>query len=159
MELIVDSVAKFTKVFTVILCGLVLGCASSIETYTNDNFQLQVIAVEKAFAKTMADRDFSTFKTFIDDEAIFFSGNKVLTGKTQVTSVWQGYFVSALAPFSWQPDIVEVLESGNLALSSGPVFDPQGKVVGGYNSIWRRDRSGQWRIIFDKGTEVCDCEK
>ncbi|MDB5873101.1 MAG: hypothetical protein JWQ07_2543, partial [Ramlibacter sp.] len=24
---------------------------------------------------------------------------------------------------------------------------------------WRLEASGQWRIIFDKGSEVCDCGK
>ena len=31
------------------------------------------------------------------------------------------------APFSWQPETVEVLASGTLAISSGPVKDTNGK--------------------------------
>ena len=47
--------------------------------------------------------------------------------------------------------MIEVLPSGTLALSSGPVFDPDGKKVGTFNSIWRRERNGKWQVIFDKG--------
>jgi hypothetical protein len=52
--------------------------------------------------------------------------------------------------------MVEVLPSGTLALSSGPVRDPSGKVTARFSSIWRLEAPGQWRIIFDKGERVCN---
>ena len=55
------------------------------------------------------------------------------------------------APFSWKPERVEVLDSGKLALSTGPVYDPDGKRIGSITSIWRREAPGTWRIVFDKG--------
>ena len=54
---------------------------------------------------------------------------------------------------------VEVLDSGTLALSTGPVHDPQGKLVATFTSIWRLEAPGTWKIIFDTGNEVCDCPK
>ena len=30
-------------------------------------------------------------------------------------------------------------------------FDPAGKKVGNFSSIWRRGSDGSWKIIFDKG--------
>jgi ketosteroid isomerase-like protein len=51
---------------------------------------------------------------------------------------------------------VQVLESGTLALSTGPVRDPKGKLVGRFSSIWRREAPGVWRIIFDHGSDVCE---
>ena len=63
------------------------------------------------------------------------------------------------APFSWAPEIVEVQEGGKLALSTGPVIDAEGKRVGTYTSIWRREKSGKWLIIFDRGCPYCDCQK
>ena len=44
------------------------------------------------------------------------------------------------------------LESGGLAWSTGPVRDPTGKIVARFNSIWRLEPSGQWRVVFDKGS-------
>lgn len=55
------------------------------------------------------------------------------------------------APFSWEPAEGEVLESGTLVLSSGPVRDPEGKRSGTFNSIWRLEADGRWRVVFDKG--------
>jgi ketosteroid isomerase-like protein len=116
----------------------------------------QVENTERAFAATMADRDFDAFTTFLSDEAIFFSGEKPLTGKQQIADAWKPFFQEPAAPFSWEPQTVVVLESGTLALSSGPVFDPGGKHVGTFNSIWRLAPEGQWQIIFDKGSDVCE---
>ena len=51
------------------------------------------------------------------------------------------------------------LDSGSLAYSSGPVFDPKGKRVATFNSVWRREADGTWRVVFDKGCNACDCAK
>lgn len=112
---------------------------------------------ERAFADTMAQRDFEKFKSFISEEAVFFSGTTPLRGRQQIADAWEGFFKDSLAPFSWEPEHVEVLDSGSLAWSSGPVYDPDGKRVATFNSVWQLDESNQWRIIFDKGNEVCNC--
>ncbi len=111
----------------------------------------QVEATERAFAKSMADRDFKAFQEFLSDEAVFISGRATLRGKQEVAKAWQAFFEGPTAPFSWEPRQVEVLESGNLALSTGPVHDPSGKPVALFTSIWRLEPNGTWRIIFDRG--------
>jgi ketosteroid isomerase-like protein len=117
-----------------------------------DSLQQQVFAAERAFARSMADRDVSAFASHVSDEAIFFNGADVLRGKKQVLASWSRFFKGRTAPFSWEPDRVEVLQSGTLALSTGLVRDPKGKVVGRFNSIWRREAPGVWRVVFDKGS-------
>lgn len=112
----------------------------------------EVEAREIAFAKTMADRDFEAFLDLISPEAVFFSGNEPKRGHAAISQAWARFFEGETAPFSWHPDVVEVLESGRLALSSGPVRDASGEIVGRFNSIWRRDGDGQWRVVFDKGS-------
>lgn len=111
----------------------------------------QVFAAESSFAASMAERNLAAFATYVSPEAIFFGDTTVMRGKEEVLARWRGFFIHANAPFSWKPDVIEVLSSGNLALSSGPVFDPKGKKVGTFNSIWRRERNGKWQVIFDKG--------
>jgi ketosteroid isomerase-like protein len=117
-----------------------------------DSPQQQVFAAERAFAKSMADRDVSAFASHVSDEAIFFNGSGVLHGKQEVLAAWSPFFKGKTAPFSWEPDRVEVLQSGTLALSTGLVRDPKGIIVGRFNSIWRREAPGVWRVVFDKGS-------
>jgi ketosteroid isomerase-like protein len=116
--------------------------------------QQQVFATETAFAKSMADRDFSMFVRFLSQDAVFFSSSGVERGVAQIAEAWQPLFKEKVAPFSWAPDAVEVLPSGDLALSTGVVV-VNGKVVGRFNSVWRREGSKTWRIVFDKGERVC----
>lgn len=113
----------------------------------------QVREAETAFAATMASRDPAAFGGFVADEAIFFGRSGPLRGRGAVLEGWRPFFDGAAAPFSWRPEVVEVLASGTLALSSGSVWDPAGKQIGTFNSIWRLDADGRWRVIFDKG---CD---
>jgi ketosteroid isomerase-like protein len=116
----------------------------------------QVADTERAFARTMADRDHAAFTSFLSDEAVFFTGPTPLRGSKAVSEGWKRFYEKPAAPFSWQPAEVEVLDSGTLALSSGPVHDPAGRLIGTFTSIWRQEAPGRWRIVFDKGGEVCD---
>jgi ketosteroid isomerase-like protein len=174
---------KFTKSFMVGLCLLgavvLCGCATSPsaparntapKTKTNQPAPAplsiegaatataaatrQVIAAEQAFAKTMADRNFKAFVTFLSPNAVFFSGSEVTRGPAAVASKWETYFTGREAPFSWSPDEVEVSASGDLALSTGPVFQNH-KIVGRFSSIWRLEAPNSWRIVFDKGEAIC----
>lgn len=108
-------------------------------------------AIETAFAATMADRDLEAFAGFLDDETVFFAGPTELRGKKAVVDAWSSFFDGENPPFSWKPEVVSVLESGNLGLTSGPVLDPDGKRIGTFNSIWRKNTDGIWKIVFDRG--------
>jgi ketosteroid isomerase-like protein len=108
---------------------------------------------ETAFARSMADRDHAAFTSFLSAEAVFI-GARPLHGRTEVAAAWKRFFEGSQAPFSWKPEVVEVLESGTLALTSGPVIGADGKQSGTFNSIWRLEKDGQWRVVFDKG---CNC--
>ena len=50
-----------------------------------------------------------------------------------------------------------MLDSGTLAMTSGPVYDPSGKRSGTFNSVWRREPDGSWRVVLDKGCPPCEC--
>jgi ketosteroid isomerase-like protein len=118
---------------------------------TGEEARAQVEATERAFASTMATRDFAAFRSYLADEAVFFSGPEPLHGAGPVAAYWQRFFEGPEAPFSWEPDQVAVLASGTLALSTGPVHDPQGRLVSRFSSIWRQESPGVWRIVFDRG--------
>jgi ketosteroid isomerase-like protein len=114
----------------------------------------EVRTTEVQFAKAMADRDFSAFVSHLSGDAVFFDEQNIQRGAAEVSAAWRPFFVGSKAPFSWAPDHVEVLASGDLALSTGPVI-VNDKVVGRFNSIWRLEAPHTWRIVFDKGEPVC----
>ncbi len=122
-----------------------------------ENHAERVRARETAFAKTMADRDHEAFAAFVSEEALFL-GPTVLRGRQAVAEGWRPFFEGAQAPFSWEPDRVEVIDSGTLAISTGPVRGPEGQRVGTFNSTWRLEPDGQWRVVIDLGCPPCRCE-
>jgi ketosteroid isomerase-like protein len=136
------------------LAALVLIVVISASRRPTAELETDLIAVETAFAKTMADRDLEAFRAYLDEDVIFFSGDRVMRGRSAVSEGWSKYFDAAEAPFSWKPESVAVLESGTLGMTSGPVYDPDGHPIGVFNSVWRRDANGPWRIVLDRG---CDC--
>ena len=84
----------------------------------------EVFAAERAFARSMADRDFAGFGRYVAEDSVFFSGGTALRGRAAVLEGWKPFFDGPTAPFAWDPDQVEVLESGDLALSTGLVKNP-----------------------------------
>jgi ketosteroid isomerase-like protein len=136
---------------------LVAACASAPQGNDTAQQKAQVMATERAFAKTMADRDLAAFASFVSNEAVFYSGPEPRRGKAAVVDFWKRFYDKPDPPFSWEPESVEVLDSGTLALSTGPVRDRNGKQIATFSSIWRLEAPGTWRIIFDKGEAACDC--
>ena len=138
---------------------LVTACGSLAPPADPALLKEQVTAAEVAFAKTMADRDHAAFSRFLSDEAVFTNRGKAVRGKEAISADWKRFYDSPRAPFSWKPDLVEVLPSGLLAYSTGPVMNPDGVLIARFNSIWRLEAPGQWRVVFDHGSEVCNCPK
>jgi ketosteroid isomerase-like protein len=144
-----------TLTHAALAAALLCGCRTAGPRAGLASLRQQVMDTERAFAKSMADRDHAAFTAFLADETIFFSGDTAVRGKAAVAAKWKPFFEGKEPPFSWEPDQVQVLDSGDLALSTGPVRDLAGNVVGRFNSIWRREAPDRWRIVFDKGNPVC----
>ncbi len=139
-------------------CAALLLPAGSAAAETNQELKEQVRRTEIAFAKTLADRSAAAFASFLAAEAVFASNGRVSRGAREVAERWKPYFEGPQAPFSWEPEVVEALDSGALALTSGPVRDPSGKRIGTFNSVWRREAAGVWKIVLDNGCPACNCD-
>ena len=158
---------KSLTTLLITLSLLLTGCATTKTTSSTTSsttsapvtvsiaqLQQQVMAAERAFAKSMADRDLAAFTSFLSEEAVFISKN-TKRGKQAVADHWAYFFEKPQAPFSWAPETVEVLESGTIALSTGPVRRSNGEVFNIYTSVWRLEAPGVWRVILDKGNKFC----
>ena len=140
------------------LSAAFLFIAAPAQAETNAELKERVRQTEIAFAKTLADRNPTAFASFLAAEAVFMSGGRATRGATQVAERWKVFFDGPQPPFSWAPETVEVLDSGTLAMSSGPVRDPSGKRTGTFNSVWRREPDGKWKIVLDNGCPACNCD-
>jgi len=132
---------------------LMLAAAAGNARDSNGDLKKQVLESERAFAATMKARDFDGFTRFIADEAIFFGAEGPLRGKQAIAKGWRQFYDKPQAPFSWEPEEVEVVDSGTLAYSGGSIYNAQGQRIGRFNSIWRLKAPGQWEVVFDRGSD------
>jgi ketosteroid isomerase-like protein len=137
-----------------------LGCASpAIAPVDGDLLRRQVTEAERSFARSMAQRDHAAFTRHLSEHAVFYAPTSVLHGKAAVAAGWKPFFDGPAAPFSWEPEQVDVLADGTLAHSSGPVRDPSGRILLRFNSVWRQEAPGVWRVVFDKGSPLSEQER
>ena len=144
---------RLRSILLLAVCLAAAVTAGSVRS-SPDDLRQQVFDSERAFAATMAARDFDAFGRFLAHEAVFMSNAESLRGADAVRKAWRRYYDGAQAPFSWRPEQVEVVSSGTLAFSSGPIIDRYGKRIGSFNSVWRLEAPGRWRVVFDRG---CAC--
>lgn len=130
------------------------GCAMNLPAVDRAGREAQVRAAEAAFARSMAERDFTAFASFVSEDAVFVNYGQPLRGKPAVLAHWKRFFEGAAAPFAWQPQIVEVTADGGLGYSEGPVTLPDGRVPSRYFSTWRLEADGRWRVAFDNGYDL-----
>jgi ketosteroid isomerase-like protein len=115
---------------------------------------------EIGFSQAAERQDLAAFRAFIDTDARFVS-NSVLRGPDAIAEAWTVFFQEGGPTIKWRPQIVEVLENGALALSRGPyrvvATDENGNELeqwGTFNSVWRLHDDGQWRVVFDAGSQA-----
>ncbi len=113
---------------------------------------------EIGFSKSVEQQDITAFQAHIDADARFVASG-VLRGPDDIAAGWSVFFAADGPSITWRPQIVEVLENGTLALSRGPYLvrsvDADGNLVeswGTFNSIWRLNDDGHWRVVFDAGS-------
>ena len=137
----------------IILSALALTCTAFADAVD------KVRCREIAFSKSVEAQDVSAFASFIDADARFV-GNSALHGPESIAEAWGAFFAEDGPLIKWRPQFVEVLEDGTLALTRGPyrmtTHDEQGLETehwGTFNSVWRLHEDGEWRVVFDAGSD------
>jgi ketosteroid isomerase-like protein len=146
--------SSFQAPVTAIVVAMALGWAG---TAVAADEAASLRATEEAFARTMAERDHAAFVSFLAEDTVFFVGRDEIRGREAVAAAWKALFDDPTPPFSWRPEVAAVVDSGTLGLTSGPVFAPDGRRIGTFNSVWRRRQNGSWEIVFDRGCPDCEC--
>jgi ketosteroid isomerase-like protein len=113
---------------------------------------------EIGFSKSVEAQDHESFASFIDPDARFVSVG-VTRAREAIAEAWGVFFTGDVPSIKWRPIVIEVLESGDLALSRGPYRiidkDENGELTEGwgtFNSVWRLTEDGEWLVVFDAGS-------
>ena len=102
-----------------------------------------VIAAEIAFNRLARQKgQWTAFRDTAADDAVMAVPQRVLAKD------WLKGRADPPAPMNWSPSIVYVGCDGGLAASTGNWSATDGS-VGSFTTIWRRDKKGVWKWIFD----------
>ena len=136
--------------------GVLLAIATSLSAGSAE----EVRDAEIAFAKAFAEHNEAKFFSFVLDDASFLGGARTLRGKQEVVERWSRFFKAPQPPFAWTPERVAVNAAGTIGLSTGPVVDAKGHLVGTFNSVWIKQADGSWKVLFDGpgGSVACLAE-
>lgn len=136
--------------------ALILLASCAVADVTTD-VREEVRCQEIGFSRSVENGDIEAFKSFLDDDARFV-GQSVMSGPDAITNAWNIFFTEDGPDIKWRPQFVEVLEDRTLALTRGPYRmigeDADGNSVeqwGTFNSVWRINSDGKWRVVFDAG--------
>lgn len=118
-----------------------------------------VWARELGFARSVAEHDASAFADHVHAEAVFGPNTpEPARGRDAVVRQWGGLIAGRGLRLHWYPTHVVVAGTGDHAWSTGPALyedsSPSAKHryrLGRFNSVWRRDGDGAWRVLFDDG--------
>ncbi|QZD93916.1 hypothetical protein [Qipengyuania gelatinilytica] len=128
----------------------------------------KVVATELAFARAaQEDGQWTAFLEYAADGALIFGRNGAIEAKP-----WLKTLEDPAAAVSWQPHRLWSSCDGSIAVTQGAFEDPEGQ-VGTFNTVWQRQRDGDYKYVFDFGfpqdvapeapeliqTAVAACEK
>ena len=119
----------------------------------------EVWARELSFARSVADHNATAFADHVHTDAVFGpSTPEPARGRDAVVRQWGGLIAGKGLRLYWYPAQVVVAGTGDHAWSTGPALydDPSPTAkhryrLGRFNSVWRRDPDGAWRVLFDDG--------
>ena len=113
-----------------------------------------VVAAERAFARDGEAHGWAwAFRRHHAPGALMLSDS--ITEAASVLADVQGDGENKL---DWRPAYAGIARSGDLGFTTGPFLQRggDGRALGHYFTVWRRQPDGSWKWIFDGGTGVVD---
>jgi ketosteroid isomerase-like protein len=122
----------------------------------------QIMKADADFAQAVAGKDRERFLSFLTDVTTFNGGSaSELHGRDAVMKEWNDFFTADGPTLSWTPARGEVVGAGDLGYTTGRSLfrgkGADGKMVerrGEYLTVWRKQRDGSWKVIFDTGSTL-----
>lgn len=116
-----------------------------------------VFARELSFARSVAAHDAAAFAEHVAPDAAFGAGSpRPQRGRDAIVRAWGPIIRGDGIVLEWYPARTTVV--GDVAWSTGPALTEETDASGthyrrgAFQSVWRRDADGTWRVVLDAGT-------
>ncbi|HEX5130917.1 MAG TPA: DUF4440 domain-containing protein [Candidatus Krumholzibacteria bacterium] len=117
----------------------------------------EVREADQHWAATVASGDMQAFTGFIAPDGALLPPHEEMIQGADAVALWASDFLASPGvSLTWQPDVVEVSTSADMAYTCG-TYDlrmpgPDGSMMndhGKYVTIWRQGGDGVWRVVID----------
>ena len=146
------------RIVPIVMLVTVLGCNQTKVDKMADGEK--IMQLSKDWSQTVATKDLEKIVSYwADDAFVMQPGQPPLKGKQAIRQMVEESFKIPGFSISWQPESVEVSDSGDMAymIENAQVTftDSTGKQVIHHNkavSIWRKQADGSWKNAVDIST-------
>lgn len=139
------------------LLSIVTGCSRKVDI---EQQKAQLFEVDRTFSEVSA--EFGTpeaFQRYMADSATLLrDGSYPITGSEAIGNLFTNWPPNG--KLTWEPVFADVSSSGDLGYTIGEYLftntDSSGNEISGggyYITIWKKQADGQWKYVFDTGTD------
>ncbi len=143
---------------TVVFVIIISGCTQPKADTKTEAEKIMQLSKEWSIVAKSGDVE-KTVSYWADDAIVISPGEHPLRGKESIKKMVEGSFKIPGFVIQWQPQQVEVSESGDMAYiiekSQVSYLDSTGTMSKQYNnavSIWRKQADGTWKNVVDIST-------
>lgn len=132
----------------IFLVALYLGAASL------KDYQTQLLNADRAFDRATAENGSAAWASFFAEDGRMIRGDgQIVAGRPAIRQLMAPLLDNRDNSLRWEPDFAESSKSGDLGYTTGKskLHTKDGDREGRYVTIWRRDKSGQWKVALDIG--------
>lgn len=138
---------------------LLVGCGRTAEVDVAREEQ-KVLDADRRFASETLARGGDGWADFFAEDAIMFPSSGKIAGQDSIRAFMTKVMTPDAPKLLWEPEHVEVAESGDLAYTIGrwqsvADFEGEGSVLaeGHYLTVWRKNAAGEWKVATDMGNQ------
>ncbi len=142
----------------ILITTLTLACKSNSDEASLEKWKQEIVDAERAFAAmAKAEGIPEAFLAYAAEEAVLMRNNSLVKGKTEMAAFFENQSPrTGQISLSWEPDFVDVADSGDLGYTYGKfVFsmtDTTGVTrenTGVFHTVWKRQPDGSWKFVWD----------
>jgi ketosteroid isomerase-like protein len=141
--------------------AIVLGVARGACAQTDADrraAEAAMLQADRDFNQAAVERNFERFLSFVADDATFESAEG--RGRESVKKAWAPFFAPDGPTITWTPAKAEALVGADVGYTVGRwqrsqmVNGKTAKGQGQYLTVWRKQKDGSWKAVFDTGSSI-----
>ena len=144
-------------IILLLICSIYFSCNNKeSDQITMEKYKREIRDTELAFAKLAKEQGLKVaFTTYAADDAVINRGDNLIKGIKAIEEYYANQKFLNVS-LEWEPEFIEVAESGDLGYTYGPYIfkatDSNGKEIsseGIFHTVWKKQANGDWRYVWD----------